>query len=364
MNDKLHTCATGADPEVAGRVASSGGENRYRTIDMHCHVMVEEVEALVVDCPEKLGEPELLASNLGVDSARHNGDMMADLMPKLTDIDVRLIDMDAMGIEVQVLSPSPTQYYYWADQDLASELVRLQNEHIADICSSNPERFVGLGAVSLQHPTLAAQQLKHCVSELGLRGVEISSTVNGDEIADKRFAPFWRMAEELDIIVFLHPLGTSLGARVNQHYLANLVGLPIETTIALSHLIFGGVLDRFPGLKICAAHGGGYIGSCNSRLNHGWQVRPECKGAKRRPQEYLQQIFFDTVVFDAAELQRIIESVGVSQVVLGTDYPFDMGNHAPLALVDGVKDLTVEQRDAICGGNAAGLLGLDNRDVE
>jgi aminocarboxymuconate-semialdehyde decarboxylase len=295
----------------------------------------------------------------GAASVEHNvKTMLPVVLAKLTDVEQRLRDMDAMGVDIQVVSPSPTQYYYWADPELAREHVRLQNEQIAELCARHPDRFAGLGMVALQHPELSVEQLEHGVRTLGLRGVEVSSSVNGLELANDAFARFWRKAEELGCLVFLHPLGTSLGERVNQHYLANIVGQPLETTIALSQLIFGGVLDRHPGVKICAAHGGGYLPSYVGRSDHGYRVRPESQQAKRAPSAYLKQLYFDNLVYTPEAIRHLVNEVGASQLVVGTDYPFDMGSYDVHALVEAVPGLSESERAAILGGNALRLLGL------
>jgi aminocarboxymuconate-semialdehyde decarboxylase len=197
------------------------------------------------------------------------------------------------------------------------------------------------------------------MKRLGLRGVEISTSVNGEELDAARLAPFWRKAEELGAVVFIHPFGTTLGDRVSTHYLSNIIGQPLETTIALSHLIFGGVLDRHPGLRIVAAHGGGYLPSYCGRSNHGYAVRPEAKAdAKFPPMEYLRKIWFDTLVYEPGALRHLINTVGASQVVVGSDYPFDMGHYDPHGLLAATQGLTEGERGAILGGNAAILLGL------
>jgi aminocarboxymuconate-semialdehyde decarboxylase len=192
-----------------------------------------------------------------------------------------------------------------------------------------------------------------------MRGVEISTAVNGLELDDPKFARFWARAEELGCLVFIHPFGTSLGERLNRFYLQNIIGQPIETTIALSHLIFGGVLDRHPGLKILAAHGGGYLPSYTGRSDHGYQERPDAHSMLRAPSEYLRQIYFDTLVYKPECLHHLIEQVGATQVVLGTDYPFDMGSYDVHGLLENVRGLSEEDRSAILGGNAARLLGLE-----
>ena len=298
---------------------------------------------------------------MGEDSIAHNNAVMLPrAFPKLTRVEERLADMDAMGVDVQVLSPSPTQYYYWADRDLAEQLVRLQNEHIAGLCAQHPDRFAGLGTLALQHPQLAAEQLSHAMQHLGLKGVEISTSVNTEDLDAELLQPFWKKADELGAIVFIHPFGTTLGERVRTHYLSNIIGQPLETTIALSHLIFGGVLDRHRGLKIVAAHGGGYLPSYCGRMNHGHDVRPEAKGgAQLRPVEYLRKMWFDTLVYEPEALRHLVEVVGASQVVVGSDYPFDMGHYDPHGFIGSTPGLTEKEAAAILGDNAVALLGLN-----
>jgi aminocarboxymuconate-semialdehyde decarboxylase len=348
-------------PAVEVRANSSqksAGRRGSFTIDLHCHALTLDVERLVASCPEKAAEPAAQLKMYGAESIEHNRKMIASLAPQLTDVNRRLRDMDTMGVDIQVVSPSPSQYYYWADVDLAKQIVALQNEHIASLCAANPDRISGLGNVALQHSELSVEQLTDCVRKFGLRGVEISSTVNGIELDDPSFKRFWAKAEELGCLVFLHPLGTSIGDRVSQHYLANIIGQPIETTIALSHLIFGGVLDAYPGVKICAAHGGGYLPSYIGRSDHGQRVRPEAAKIKRKPSEYLRQIYFDSLVYTPEALRHLIAEVGVTQIVVGTDYPFDMGSYEIQGLISSVPELSEGERDMILGGNAARLLGL------
>ncbi|HEY6905182.1 MAG TPA: amidohydrolase family protein [Candidatus Acidoferrales bacterium] len=342
----------------SGLVRAESGRKSL-TVDVHCHVLTLEVERLVSSCPEKRAESAAQLRMYGAESVEHNRTLFASLMPQLTDVAERLRRMDAMGVDMQVVSPSPNQYYYWADVDLAKQIVALQNEHIASLCAAHPDRLRGLGNVALQHAELSIEQLANCVNELGLRGVEVSSAVNGLELSDERFERFWAKAEELGCLVFIHPLGTSLGERVNRHYLGNIIGQPIETTIALSHLIFGGVLDRYPGLKICAAHGGGYLPSYVGRSDHGFAVRPEASKIQHKPSEYLKRIYFDSLVYTPEGLRHLIEEVGVTQVMLGTDYPFDMGAYEPEKLIAEVPGLTERDRERILGGNAARLLGLE-----
>jgi len=283
-----------------------GRSAQQRTVDFHCHILTPAVERLVADQPHKKAELEQMRQSMGERSVAHNNAVMLPAaIPKLTDINLRIADMDAMGTDIQVLSPSPTQYYYWAEYELARELVSIQNGHIAETCVRHPERFVGLGTIALQHPQLAVEQLNHAIGHLGLKGVEISTSVNGRELDDALLAPFWARAEILEAVVFIHPFGTTLGERVKSHYLSNIIGQPLETTIALSHLIFGGVLDRHPGVRIVAAHGGGYLPSYCGRSNHGHQVRPEARAnAAHLPIEYLRRMWFDTLVYEPEGLRH------------------------------------------------------------
>jgi aminocarboxymuconate-semialdehyde decarboxylase len=335
-------------------------KQRGLTIDMHCHAFVPEVEQLVKDRPQKRAEPDLQRRTIGTASMEYNiSTMLPAAFPKLTNLEQRIRDMDQMGVDIQVVSPTSTQHYYWADLDLARQIVRVTNERIAESCAQHPDRLVALGNIALQHPELSLEQLDHCVRKLGMRGVEISTAVDGLELDDAKFTRFWARAEELGCLVFIHPFGTSLGERVNRYYLQNVIGQPIETTIALSHLIFGGVLDRYPGLKILAAHGGGYLPSYIGRSDHAYKTRPDAHTMQRAPSEYLRQLYFDTLLYEPESLGRLIEQVGATQVVVGTDYPFDMGAYDIHGLVAGVRGLSEADRIAILGGNAARLLGLN-----
>lgn len=363
----LHTCQHGHPVHGPAEVATGNGAGtrakpRAFTVDLHAHVIVPEVEALVKDRPEKQAEGGMQVRMMGAASVEHNSrKMLPEAFPKLTSLEQRLRDMDKMGVDVQVISPTSVQHYYWADVDLARDVVRVCNEKIAQSCAQHPDRLAALGNVALQHPELAVEQLEYCVRELGMRGVEISTSIAGRELDDPSFERFWAKVEALGCLVFIHPFGTSLGERVNRFYLANIIGQPIETTIALSHLIFGGVLDRYPGVKICAAHGGGYLPAYIGRSDHGYRVRPEAQGMKRAPSEYLRQIWFDNLIYSSEAVGNLIEQVGVSQVVVGTDYPFDMGAYDVHELVAGIAGLTEQDRAAILGGNAAQLLGLKPR---
>jgi aminocarboxymuconate-semialdehyde decarboxylase len=357
----FHRCGPHCAAHAAADGRAGGGGNarggRPYTVDLHCHVITPGIERLVATRPEKASEMAQLARGMGAPSVDHNNRIMLPAAgPKLTNLELRFKDMDAMGVDLQVISPSPTQYYYWADTDLATVLVREQNEAIATLCQKHPDRLAGLGNIAMQHAQLATQQLQYAVRDLGLKGVEISTSINGLDLGSPAFASFWDKAGELGCVVLIHPFGSSLGERLERYYLGNIIGQPLETTIALSDLIFSGTLDRCENVKIVAAHGGGYLPTYIGRSDHGNAVRPEARGCRKAPQEYLKRIWFDSIVYDATGLRHLIDRVGVSQVVLGTDYPFDMGHYSPHELINAVASLSAADRDAILGGNALMLI--------
>ena len=328
-------------------------------IDIHAHALIEEIESAVRGQHGWHSEMEQAARLTGQASLQHNRQLMANQwMPGLTRIETRIAAMDKMAIDVQAVSVVPSQYHYWADRDLATQLVAIANQRIAEICAARPDRLVGLGLAALQHPDLAVAQLEHAIRALHLKGVMVSTAVNGRELADPQHLPFWAKAEELGALVFIHPMGCSLGERLVPFYFSNLIGNPAETTIALAHLIFSGVFDRFPGLKVCAAHGGGYFPFYSARFDHGWRVRPEAHTCRFAPSEYLKRIWFDSIVYTPAQLEFLIKQAGPTQVVLGTDFPFDMGVDDPIARLDAISSLADGDRAAIRGGNAARLMGL------
>jgi aminocarboxymuconate-semialdehyde decarboxylase len=266
-----------------------------------------------------------------------------------------------MGIDIQAVSPAPNQTYYWTDAGLGAELARMVNERIAEIVAKWPERFVGLGTVPLQDPDLAVAELEYLVKKLNLRGVEINGNVNGMDLTDGRLGleKFFAKAQELDVIIFIHPTGYTQGERLLDHYFNNVIGNPLETTVAASHLIFDGVMERYPKLKVVLPHGGGFLAHYWERMNHGWKARPDCRTViKKKPTTYLEKFYFDTIVFDPAMLENLVNRYGAEHVVLGTDYPFDMGMYDPVEFVARTR-LSAVQKAKITGGNAARLLKID-----
>jgi aminocarboxymuconate-semialdehyde decarboxylase len=274
----------------------------------------------------------------------------------------RIKAMDEQGIDVEALSINPI-FWYKAEPDLAGQVVKLQNEKLAEICAAQPDRFVGLASVALQHPDLAAAQLEDAVKQLGLRGALIGGSVNGEELSDPKFHPFWAKAEQLGALIFIHPQGTaelSVSGRLKGNgVLENVIGNPLETTIALSHLIFEETLDAYPGLKICAAHAGGYLPSYAARSDQGCVTFPQrCeKTLKKKPSEYLRQLYYDSLIFTPEGLRHLIAEVGASQIVLGTDYPFPWTTTAVDHILN-TPGLSDDERVAILGETAEKLLSI------
>lgn len=303
--------------------------------DVHAHILLPslhaEIERRAPEGVRAAAALELVRN--GAESLQVSGPMVGSRIPKLTDVSVRLAEMDRQGVGRQWVSASPNHFYPWADEELAVWAARESNRLIATRVGLAPERLTGLGLVPLQHPERIVECLEDAVLGHGLVGVEISSFAGDVELSDPRLEPFWARASELGAIVFLHPFGCSLDERLDRFYLSNTVGQPAENAVALSHLIFAGVLDRHPGLRLVAAHGGGYLPTAIGRSDHAWRVRPEAHGCAHAPSTYLRKIFFDTVVHDTVGLRRLVETVGASQVVLGSDFPFDMGLEDPVGFV-------------------------------
>lgn len=329
------------------------------TVDVHAHVMLEAVEALVAGRPGLAASRQRELASLGAQSASENGAQAADLQPRLTQVDARIEHMDTTGVDAQLVSLSPAQYHYWAEPSLAREIALATNEGVQAHCAARPERLTGLGVVPLQHPGLAVELLEHAMS-VGLKGVEISSYAldvdSGQpiELADPRLEPLWSRAAELGALVLVHPFGCTLGARLDRSYLANIVGQPLEHTVALSHLIFAGVFDRHPMLRLLATHGGGYLPGYLGRSDHAWHARTDAHSCAEPPSSYLSRILVDSLVLDPDELARLVARMGADRVLMGSDDPFDMGEADPVSAVR-LAGLDETGFAAVVGGNAVRL---------
>ena len=330
---RIASAQAGPAPQRRREVVVNG--KRVRTVDVHAHCHIPEALAVL---GQQVRYPDLVIG------------------PKRTQ------SMDEQGIDIEALSINPN---FWdkAERDQQAQVVKVQNEKLAEICAKEPERFVALASVALEYPDLAAQQLDEAVKKLAMRGALIGGSVNGKDLSDPKFHPFWAKAEELGVLIFIHPQGTpeleASGRLKGSGGLENTIGNPLETTIALSHLIFEGTLDKYPGLKICGAHAGGYLPSYIGRSDQVCGTFPSrCTVAlKKKPSEYLKQLYFDSLVFTQEGLRHLIAECGVSQIVMGTDHPFPWTKVAIDYILD-QPGLSDADRIAMLGGTAMRLLGI------
>jgi predicted TIM-barrel fold metal-dependent hydrolase len=318
---------------------------RVKTIDVHAHCHFREAGAL-----------------LGEEGTRLQISPINGAAETYIDLGQRLAAMDAQAVDMEILSINP--FWYNRERDLAGKIVKLQNEKLAGFCAANSDRFAAFASLTLQAPDLAVQELEIAVKKQGLKGAAIGGSVNGIDFSDSRFHPVWAKAEELGVPLFIHPRGMpELNKRLSGNgWLDNAIGNPLDTTIALSHLIFEGTLDRFPGLKVIAAHGGGYLPSYADRSDHACMVGPKSCNPdiklKKKPSEYLRQIYFDSLVFTPEAIRHLAAQVGASQIVLGSDYPYPWQLN-PVDHIFASTSLSEEEKADILGRIAAKLFNLE-----
>jgi len=336
---------------------NSGAKAKAPVIDFHAHILVPEVYAVAAErniFSELPTDPGVTDEMRG--KIKERAGMVLGRMSDMTD---RLARMDAMGVDIQVLTASLVhQGLEWADAQTSLRLARVTNDWIAKAVSGQPSRFIGLGTLPLHQPALAVAELERCMGELGLRGVGISSSAGGLELGDPQLAPFWAKAEELRAVVYIHP-GGNRDRRFKRWHLWNSVGQAFEEAMAISSLIYDGVLERHPMLKICVSHGGGYMPYYMGRIDRNYVEKANTRvNMSKPPIEYLRMLYYDSCVYDRPVLQHLVDKVGADRVVLGSDYP--VGEMKPVEFVSDSATLTEAQKDKIVAGNAAALLGLAN----
>ena len=328
------------------------------TVDIHSHVAVPRAAEFVKPHLDWATMP--LAHFATAETKALSQKQEMDILERITGYDQRLADLDAMGIDMQLVCPPPPQCYYTVPLDIAVQAAQ-PRERWAWRNTSRASRTASshFGSVPLADGDEAAKELERCMTALNFKGVEILTNVAGKELSDAAFAPFWRKAEELGALVLIHPNGFTEGKRLTRFYFNNVIGNPLETTIALHYLIFDGVLERHPNLKILAVHGGGYLPAYSGRIDHAWGARSDSHGdLPQPPTTYLKKIYFDTVVFTPHQLAELVRLFGADHIIMGTDYPFDMADFDPIGHVASVEGFDPSTIAAIAGGNARRLLGL------
>lgn len=277
------------------------------------------------------------------------------------DPQTRMGECDGDHVDVQVLSTVPVMFSYWAKPEHALDFSMLLNDHIAGIVAEYPQRFAGLGTIPMQSPELAVKELERCVKDLGMRGVQIGSHVNDWNLDEPALFAVYEAAQDLDAAIFVHPWDMMAKEKMPRYWLPWLVGMPAETSLAICSIMFGGVLDRFPRLRFCFAHGGGSFPATIGRIEHGFHVRPDLVqvNTQTEPRDYLHRLYFDSLVHDPAVLRYMLELFTAERIMLGSDYPFPLGEHHPGELIESMQELTPEIQERLLSGTALEFLGLE-----
>ncbi|MBT3916878.1 MAG: amidohydrolase [Rhodospirillaceae bacterium] len=329
----------------------------YPKIDVHTHVALPEVLALASKVKIRGKEP---GKQHWVPSAsrQEHGRQSSSASATLSKPKPRLKDMDRMGVDMQVISMNLPTPSYWADGATGQQIARQCNDSIAEFVAAYPERYIGLGAVPLQDQSRTVKELEY-LAKIGLKGVAIPSHVRAKDLGIPKFRNFWAKAEELNLPIYIHPRGFTHDQRLHEFFLWNSVGQPLEETLAMTSIIYEGILDDFPKLKIIIAHGGGYLPYYAGRTDKAYESRPETrKNIASRPSDYLSRFFYDTVIFDRDMLPLLVKKAGDRQIMMGTDYPRGEIEEDPIGFVRRSKDLSPLSKDRIIGLNAAKLFNI------
>jgi aminocarboxymuconate-semialdehyde decarboxylase len=345
-------------PTLARRHGTPGKLSRPQslTLDIHSHVAIRAAGKVVAPYLNMSASPLVFFSSEETRAINQMQDR--ERTSRITQYDDRLADMDEAGLDMQLIMAPPGQCYYSVPLEISVEASRIVNEGLAEYVAGRSDRFLAIATIPMQDGKTAAEELEAVMKLPGMKGVQILTTIAGKELSDPDFEVFWTRAEQLGAVILIHPNGFTQGQRMSRHYYNNVIGNPLETTLAIHNLIFDGVLERHPNLKIIVVHGGGYAASYSGRMDHAWGARSDaCGTLQHPPTTYLKRLYFDTVVFTNEQLEALVKVVGTDQIVMGTDYPFDMAESDPVGHVTG-SDLDARTVEAICGGNAKRLLGM------
>ncbi len=327
-------------------------------VDIHTHILPKTWP----DLRERYGYGGFVAldhCSPGKANMMIDGRVFRPIEHRCWDAAVRIEDCETAGVDVQVLSTVPVMFCYWAQPEHAHDLSQILNDDLANTVRTHPGRFVGLGTIPMQAPELAIKELERCVKDLGFAGVQIGSNVNTENLSEAKFFPIFEAAAALGAAVFVHPWAMMGRDDMRKYWLPWLVGMPAETSRAICSLIFSGVLEKLPKLRIAFAHGGGSFPLTLGRIEHGFHCRPDLVALDNphNPRKYLDRMVFDSLVHDPAALRFLIDLVGVNQIALGTDYPFPLGEQEPGKLIEGMTCLNDEQKARLLGGTAEEWLG-------
>lgn len=326
-------------------------------IDVHTHIRTPMVSEFVRTHPVSggPGKQPWPAKSSAAFQNRQAGAVRA----RHTDPKARLRDMDRMGVDIQVISENLPQSCYWADGAEAAEMARACNDAFAEFVAFRPDRFVAIGVVPLQDVPRAVRELERAVTRLGLKGAVVSTNIRNRDLGEPRFHRFWAKAEALGVPIFLHPQGFTHPDRMQKFFLSNSIAQPLEETLAMASLIHEGVMDRFPKLKLCIPHGGGFLPFYSGRVDRAFEIRPEAsENISKPPSAYMRRFLYDTVIFDRAMLTYLVNKVGAGRVMMGTDYPVLLGEQDPVGFIRGTRALSREAKEKILYRNAARLLKI------
>jgi aminocarboxymuconate-semialdehyde decarboxylase len=354
---ELGDAANRYGPTAARNVSTKPIRLPTTTVDTHSHILIPEADEYITPLYDLGNIP--FARYLNKDTSKIQAQQDADRTVALSDVADRVAVLDTQNIDIEVVAPVPNQCYYMARGEHAAKVSRMVNDGVAAWVAARPDRFAGLGTAPMQEPEMAASELEYAVTKLGLKGVQILTNVQGEEVSSDRFEPFWAKAEELGAVVMLHPLGFTHAERFGEYYFANVIGNPLDTTVALHYIIFSGLLERHPNLKIFAVHGGGFLPAYAGRIDHAWGARRDTHGSlPRPPSEYLKKMYFDTTVFTPQQLEYLVKEYGEDHIVMGTDYPYDMAEYFPVEHIVSATGLTDSQKAAVAGETALKLFDL------